>query len=174
LRGAIEAFLALEPKSWKGRGGAPLGADEARAGFARAMLAALASEGRLRIDSLELSGAPIAMGVILSSKNRAFYWKTAYDEVFAEFSPGVLLTLDISRKQQDDPKVDATDSCAIEGHPMIERLWPQRLALVDCLIAIRPGGGVWLKAWLIRRDLARRLKEIAKPLLFPLLGRKRS
>jgi CelD/BcsL family acetyltransferase involved in cellulose biosynthesis len=173
-RRASETFLALEPKNWKGRGGAPLGGDQARAAFARSMLANLANEGKARIDSLERAGAPVAMGVVLSSKDRAFYWKTAYDEGFAEFSPGVLLTLDISRKQQDDPKTAATDSCAIEGHPMIERLWTERLGLVDCLVAIGPGGARQLKAWLIQRDLERRLKEGAKRLLFPLLGRKRS
>jgi CelD/BcsL family acetyltransferase involved in cellulose biosynthesis len=171
---AIEAFLSLEQKNWKGRAGAPLGRDEARGAFARAMLAGLAGENKLRIDSLELSGAPIAMGVILSSQDRAFYWKTGYDEAFAEFSPGVLLTLDLSRKQQDDPKIATTDSCAIEGHPMIDRLWPDRLALVDWLVAIRPGGGIWLNAWLSNRRLVRRAKESLKPLLYRLLGRKRS
>jgi hypothetical protein len=138
------------------------------------MLASLAGENKLRIDSLELSGAPIAMGVILSSQDRAFYWKTGYDEAFAEFSPGVLLTLDLSHKQQDDPKIATTDSCAIEGHPMIDRLWPDRLALVDLLVAIRPGGGIWFNAWLSNRRLVRRAKESLKPLLYRLLGRKRS
>ena len=173
LADAVERFLALEPKSWKGRGGAPLVAEPERAAFARSMLSSLAAEGKLRIDSLENSGAPIAMGVVLFSTRRAFYWKTAYDEAFAEFSPGVLLTLDLSRKQQDDPMIEATDSCAIEGHPMIDRLWPQRLALVDCLLAIRPGA-FRPRLWLAQIMLIRRLKEAAKSVLFPLIGRKRS
>src|SRR5579872_709970 len=171
---AADAFLALEPRNWKGRAGAPLNAEPGRAAFARSALAALAAEGKLRIDSLECAGAPAAMGLILLSQDRAFYWKTAYDEAFAEFSPGVLLTLDISRKQQDDPRIAATDSCAIEGHPMIERLWPQRLELVDRLDALRPGGAWRLKLWLAERALARHAKDAAKRLLFPLLGRKRS
>jgi hypothetical protein len=100
--------------------------------------------------------------------------ETGYDESFAEFSPGVLLTLDLSQKQQDDPKIATTDSCAIEGHPMIDRLWPDRLALVDWLVAIRPGGGIWLNAWLSNRRLVRRAKQSLKPFLYRLLGRKRS
>lgn len=171
---AAETFLALEPKNWKGRGGAPLGADPGRAAFARAALAAFAAEGKLRVDSLELNGEPAAMGLILFSKDRAFYWKTAYDEAFAEFSPGVLLTLDLSRRQQDDPRIAATDSCAIAGHPMIERLWPRRLELVDGLVALRRGGAWRLKLWLAERALAGRAKETAKRLIFPLLGRKHS
>ena len=171
---ALEAFLTLETKSWKGRNGAPLGADEARARFARTMTAAMSSEGKLRFDALELAGQPIAMGVILFAKDRAFYWKTAYDEAFADFSPGVLLTLDISRRQQDDRAVAATDSCAIAGHPMIDRLWPQRLALVDCLVAIGPGGASRLRAWRAQSELGGRLKDVAKRLVYPLIGRKRS
>jgi CelD/BcsL family acetyltransferase involved in cellulose biosynthesis len=174
LGAASEAFLALEPKSWKGRGGAPLAADPARAAFARSTLAAFAAEGKLRIDSLELAGAPIAMAVLLTSKDRAFYWKTAYDEAFAEFSPGALLTLEVSRKQQNDPQIAATDSCAVAGHPMIERLWLERLALVDRLVALRPGGDWRLSLWLAKREQTRRFKEFAKRALFPLLGRKRT
>ena len=174
LAAASEAFLALEPKSWKGRAGAPLVADPAHAAFARAMLRGLADEGKLRIGSLELPDAPVAMGVVLSSQDRAFYWKTAYDEAFAEFSPGVLLTLDLSRRQEQDPKIAATDSCAIEGHPMIDRLWTQRLALEDRLVPLQPGGDWRVKLWLAKREHTRRLKELAKRALFPLLGRKRS
>jgi CelD/BcsL family acetyltransferase involved in cellulose biosynthesis len=174
LQRASEDFLALETKSWKGRAGAPLGADPARGAFARSMLKALAEEGKLRISVLELAGAPIAMGVVLSSNDRAFYWKTAYDEAFAEFSPGVLLTLDLSRALEDDPRIAMTDSCAIEGHPMIERLWPQRIALVDRLIELRPGGDWRIKLWLAERQQTHRFKELAKRALFPLLGRKRS
>jgi hypothetical protein len=112
--------------------------------------------------------------VLLTSKDRAFYWKTAYDEAFAEFSPGALLALDVSRKQQDDLQIAATDSCAIAGHPMIERLWLERLALVDGLVALRPGRDWRLNLWLAKREQTRRLKELAKRALFPLLGRKQT
>jgi|SRR5579863_353072 len=171
---AFEKFLALEAKGWKGRRGAPLAADSGRAAFARATASAMASEGKLRVDRLELGGATIAAGVILTAGDKAFYWKTAFDEGLAEYSPGVLLTLDLSRLQERDANVSLTDSCAIEGHPMIERVWPERLAFVDGLIAIRPGVEATLKLWLARRELARWAKESAKRLIYPLLGRKRS
>ena len=61
--------------------------------------------------------------LVLRSGDRAFYWKTAYDEAYAEYSPGVQLTLELSRAQQRDQRSSLTDSCAIEGHPMIDRLW---------------------------------------------------
>jgi CelD/BcsL family acetyltransferase involved in cellulose biosynthesis len=170
----IEKFLALESKGWKGRRGAPLAADPGRAAFARALAADLASQGQLRIDRLDLGKATIAAGVILVSKDRAYYWKTAFDESFAEYSPGVLLTIELSERQQRDTAIAMTDSCAIEDHSMINRLWPGRLSLADCLVAIRPGAAARLKRWAGRRDLARSAKEAVKSVLLPLIGRKRS
>jgi CelD/BcsL family acetyltransferase involved in cellulose biosynthesis len=170
----IERFLALESKGWKGRRGAPLATDPGRAAFARALASDLASQGRLRIDRLDLGEATIAAGVILVSKDRAFYWKTAFDESFAEYSPGVLLTIELSERQQHDAAIAITDSCAIEDHPMIDRLWPARLSLVDCLVAIRPDAEARLKRWAARRELTITAKEAVKSVVLPLIGRKRS
>jgi hypothetical protein len=34
--------------------------------------------------------------------------------------------------------IERADSCATENHPMIDRLWRERLALCDRLVALRP------------------------------------
>jgi CelD/BcsL family acetyltransferase involved in cellulose biosynthesis len=171
---AIEKFLALEARGWKGAQHTALGADAGLAAFTRSMLAGLARRGRLAVHLLELDGEALAIGVVLRAGDRAFYWKTAYDETYAEYSPGLQLTLELSRMQQRDPAIAATDSCAIEGHPMIDRLWTARLALVDCIIALRPGPALGLRIWLTAEITRRRLREAAKRLINPLRGRKRS
>jgi CelD/BcsL family acetyltransferase involved in cellulose biosynthesis len=171
---AVEQFLALEAKGWKGAQRTALGAQVSLAAFTRTMLADMARDGRLAIHLMELNGAVIAAALLLRANGRAFYWKTAYDESYAEFSPGVQLTLELSRAQQRDASIGATDSCAIEGHPMIDRLWPARLTLVDCVIATRPGRAPALALWQTGETARRRLKEIAKRLINPLRGRKRS
>jgi hypothetical protein len=171
---AIETFLALEGRGWKGAQHTALGADAGLAGFTRSMLADLAREGKLAIHFLELDGEALATGVMLRSGDRAFYWKTAYAESYAEYSPGLQLTLELSRMQQRDSTIAATDSCAIEGHPMIDRLWTARLPLVDCLVALRPGPARGLMLWLAAEMAKRRLKEAAKQVINPLRGRKRS
>jgi CelD/BcsL family acetyltransferase involved in cellulose biosynthesis len=171
---AIERFLALEARGWKGAQHTALGADAGLAAFTRSMLAGLAQRGQLAVHLLELDGEALAIGVVLRAGGRAFYWKTAYDETYAEYSPGLQLTLELSRMQQRDPAIAATDSCAIEGHPMIDRLWTARLALVDCVIALRPGPALGLRVWLAAEMARRRLREAAKRLINPLRGRKRS
>lgn len=170
----VEKFLNLEASGWKGAQHTALGGDARLAAFTRAMLAGLAGEGRLAIHTLELNGEALATGLMLRSGDRAFYWKTAYDEHYAEYSPGVLLTLELSRAQQRDASITTTDSCAIEGHPMIERLWPARLALADHVVATGPGARRRLALWLAAERAKLRLRELAKRAINPLRGRKRS
>ena len=60
----------------------------------------------------------------------AYSYKIAYDEDYARFSPGVLIELDNIARAFADDRIAWTDSCAMEGHPMIERLWTERRAIV--------------------------------------------
>ncbi len=138
------------------------------------MLARFAARGRLSVHSLALDGEPIAIGLVLRSGERAFYWKTAYDERFAEYSPGLQLALDLSRRLEREPGLALTDSCALSGHPMIERLWSGRLELADFALALRAGPAPGFALGLAALEAKERLKELAKRAVLPLLGRKRS
>ena len=60
---------------------------------------------------------PVAAMVMLGSGNTSWCWKIAYDETFAHYSPGVLLTLDATEALLADPAVAYADSCATGGHP---------------------------------------------------------
>jgi CelD/BcsL family acetyltransferase involved in cellulose biosynthesis len=170
----VEQFLALEAKGWKGAQRTALGLDADLVAFTRSMLAAFAAEGRLAIHLLELDGEAIAAGLVLRSGARAFYWKTAYDESYAEYSPGVQLTLELSRALEREAEVASTDSCAIEGHPMIGRLWPGRLKLADRLLPTRAGTSRRLAIWVEAERARTGLREFAKGVINPLRGRKRS
>jgi hypothetical protein len=141
---------------------------------ARAMLGAMARERRLAVHHKTLEGAAVAAGIALRAGDRAFYWKTAFDESLAPFSPGVQVTLTLSRAQLGDTTIASTDSCAIEGHPMIDRLWPGRLALEDFVVATRPGRAPGLALWLVGERTRRRFRDFAKRLINMLRGRRRS
>ena len=165
LRTAIERFLALEESGWKGRRETALLSDPGSSTFLRAMVRLMAREGKCRIDSLELDGRPIAMAIVLASHGRAYFWKTAYAEAFRSFSPGVQLTLDLTRVQLADPSILVTDSCAVADHPMIDRLWPDRQELVDFAIAVSPEAGHAAGRAMRRERLRRAVRETLKRLL---------
>jgi CelD/BcsL family acetyltransferase involved in cellulose biosynthesis len=132
---ALTDFMTLEAAGWKGRAGGAARAHAATEAFMCEAVTALAVKGDARIDRLIHDGHPIAASITLRSGNAAWFWKIAYDETFARSSPGVQLTLDLTRDLLADASLAQTDSCATAGHPMIDHLWAERLALADMLIA---------------------------------------
>ena len=49
-----------------------------------------------------------------------------------------MLSVVVTDDLLDDLSIVSTDLCATAGHPMIDHLWRERLALCDRLIAVRP------------------------------------
>ena len=131
----IEQFLALEARGWKGSAGSALACAGETAGLFRESMAAAAERGCLERLNLELDGQPIAMLASLITPPGAFSYKTAFDERFARFSPGVLLQLE-NLALLEHAGVRWVDSCAAPDHPMIDSLWRERRALGRFSIAI--------------------------------------
>ncbi|MCL9983625.1 MAG: GNAT family N-acetyltransferase [Erythrobacter sp.] len=131
----IAEFLALEVAGWKGAGGSALAsAGDTRALFEQS-LAGAAAAGRLERLALRLDGRAIAMLANFITLPGAYSFKTAFDEAYARFSPGLLLQLE-NLALLERPGLAWTDSCAVEGHPMIERLWRDKRRMVSRNIAI--------------------------------------
>jgi CelD/BcsL family acetyltransferase involved in cellulose biosynthesis len=136
---AIETFLALEASGWKGKRGTALVQDDGDASFVRRATTALAEVSQCEIVSLRAGDTPVAAAIVLRHQDRAFYFKIGIDERFAKFSPGVQLTLDLTRHLCADPAIATADSTATPDHPMINPIWRGRFAIGDVLIPLRPG-----------------------------------
>ena len=135
---ATEDFLALEVSGWKGNAGTAAACDEAILDFVKSAVAALAGEHKIAIDRLVLDGQPAAVGITLRSGDAAWFWKIAYDESLARYSPGVALIALVTERLASDATIVCADSCATADHAVINRTWSERLALHDLLIAVRP------------------------------------
>ncbi|WP_420606074.1 GNAT family N-acetyltransferase [Novosphingopyxis sp.] len=131
----IDAFLALEAAGWKGQGQSALGSQDSTRALFHDMLGAMARDGRLELLSFSFESAPIAMLVNLRSGDGVFSFKTAFDESFARFSPGVLLQIE-NYALLDRPGFGWADSCAAPDHPMIDSLWTERRAIGRVSVAI--------------------------------------
>ena len=134
---ALETFLALEASGWKARRGTALVQDEGDAAFIRRATLALAATGQCEIITLSAGETPVAAGIVLRHKDRAFFFKLGVDERFARYSPGVQLTLELTRHLCADPAIRFADSTAAPDHPMINPIWRGRLAIGDVLIPLR-------------------------------------
>jgi CelD/BcsL family acetyltransferase involved in cellulose biosynthesis len=139
---AVEIFLNLEASGWKAKRGTALMQDDGDAGFVRRAAVALAQIGQCEIVSLRAGDTPVAAAVVLRHQDRAFYFKLGVDERFAKLSPGVQLTLDLTRHLCADPAIAMADSTAGADHPMINPIWRGRLAIGDVLIPLRRGDPV--------------------------------
>ncbi|MFL6792691.1 MAG: GNAT family N-acetyltransferase [Bradyrhizobium sp.] len=135
---ALETFLVLEVSGWKGKRGTALVQDEGDAAFIRGATTTLAETAQCEIVTLRAGDTPVAAAIVLRHQSRAFYFKLGVDERFAKFSPGVQLTLDLTRHLCRDPAIASADSTASPDHPMINPIWRGRLAIGDVLIALRP------------------------------------
>ena len=171
VRDAVEQFLTLESSGWKGRSGALL-AHPALSAFSRGATRLLAREGKCRVARLTLAGRPLAMGVVIESRGRAYFWKIAFDEEFRAQAPGIHLLYELTRAQAARADIDMTDSCAIANHPMIDRFWPDRVAICD--VAVQTRGAAAFGAARRFDALRRGLRAGAKRLFLRVLGRKAS
>jgi hypothetical protein len=138
IAAAIEVFLALEASGWKARRGTALRQDEGDAGFIRHATQGLAETGQCEIVTLHAGDTPVAAAIVLRHQDRAFYFKLGIDERFSRFSPGVQLTLDLTRHLCADAVLATADSTASADHPMINPIWRGRLKIGDVLIPLRP------------------------------------
>jgi CelD/BcsL family acetyltransferase involved in cellulose biosynthesis len=136
---AIETFLVLEASGWKGARGTALAQNDGDISFIRRATTALAASGQCEIVTLTAGDTPVAAGIVLRHQDRAFFFKIGVDERFAKFSPGVQLTLELTRHLCTDPSIASADSTASPDHPMINPIWRGRFAIGDVLIPLRPG-----------------------------------
>jgi CelD/BcsL family acetyltransferase involved in cellulose biosynthesis len=165
---AIESFLALEASGWKGERGTALLKVEGDAAFIRRATKALAERCQCEIVTMRAGETAVAAGIVLRHQNRAFFFKLGIDERFAKYSPGVQLTLDLTRHLCADPQIASADSTATPDHPMINPVWRGRLAIGDVLIPLRQNDPVvpLIQAALVMRqfalDIARRAAHFVR------------
>jgi CelD/BcsL family acetyltransferase involved in cellulose biosynthesis len=164
---ATEIFLKLEASGWKGQRGTALIQSPGDAAFIRRATVALGDQDQCEIVTLRAGETPVAAGIVLRHDSRAFFFKLGVDERFAKFSPGVQLTLELTRHLCADPRVTSADSTARPDHPMINPIWRGRFAVGDVLIPLRRNDPVVtaIHAALVARQTLRDLARYAVRML---------
>jgi len=170
----VDGLLELEANGWKGKRGTAIASNEAAAQSFWQICENLQATGKLRFWQLTLNGKVIASLFGKIEGKRGWIVKIAYDEAFARFSPGVLLIINVTQALFAEGGVRLVDSCAIPGHPMIDRIWRERIAMVDVLIAPAHVSGFRFAAVGAAIKLRGDLRERAKSLFYAITKRKRS
>lgn len=89
----FERFLEMEQTGWKGARGSAIACDPTVKDFYRRALSQAAAAKQLRVYSLEVGDELVAMEIGLTVNGQRYYSpKVSYNERFAKYSPGQLLT----------------------------------------------------------------------------------
>lgn len=142
----IEEFLDLEANGWKGRCGGALACSPENRRFALEALTAAFAKNRLVLHGLDFEGRPIARHCHLLAGEGAFFYRTAFDEEFAYYSPGVLAGLHGMREFQAMPDVKWADSISDPANPVVNRLWKDRRTMQNLVVGIGAWGEFWASA----------------------------
>jgi hypothetical protein len=133
----IDEFLRVEASGWKGQRGSALASSEADRRYFTEIATSAFRRGRLLMLGLNFDGLPIARRCAFVAGEGSFAFKTAYDEEFADFSPGAILEMDSIRQLQTLPAVRWMDSCATPDNVLVNRLSNDRKTIQSLAV----GGG---------------------------------
>jgi hypothetical protein len=158
----FDDFCGLEAAGWKGKRGSAIANDPNLKTCLREALGNLSRSGHLRFWSITLDGKAIASMFAQVIGGKAWLGKIAFDESHAKYSPGVLQILDATEALFNEGGIDIVDSCAIPGHPMIDNIWRDRIAMADVLIGIPNMPSSRFKAMLAAENFRRRTRDTAK------------
>ncbi len=166
----IAEFLALEASGWKGRRGSALASTPGNLRYASAMLAEAHRRGRLQMVGIDCGGRPVSRCCNLIAGEGSYAWRTAYDERYAEYSPGVMAEIESMRAFHALPGVSWMDSITDPGNAMLNRLWPHRRTMQSVLVGAGAWGEMWVSMLPMMRWAARRVKAAAGSLGFDRSG----
>jgi CelD/BcsL family acetyltransferase involved in cellulose biosynthesis len=160
----IERFLLLEVGGWKGRAGGALASDEANLRFGREVLGEAHRRGRLHMVGIDCERRPVARRVTILAGAGSYAFRTAYDESYASYSPGVLAELLCLREFHKLEGVQWMDSYTDPDNPTVNRMWKDRRAMQSLAVGVGAWGELWvsmlpLLRWIrlqIRREKPRR------------------
>lgn len=162
IRVALDEFLHLENKGWKGKKKTSLVADRHRAAFAREAVQNLADLDRVRIHSLQLDGKVIASLIVFVMAGESYTWKTTFDEEYSALSVGKLLMQQTTEWQLDDFNTIRTDSCAIPDHPIMSRFWKERCEMGTIIVGTSPNSDKDVRQVTKQLDIYRSSKNLAR------------
>lgn len=143
IGGEIERFLLLEVSGWKGKAGGAFASSEANSRFGREVLGEAHRRGRLHIVGIDAERHPVARRVTLLAGDGAYAFKTAYDESYAAYSPGVLAELACLREFHKLERARWMDSYTEPGNPTVNRMWKDRRTMKSIAVGVGAWGELW-------------------------------
>ncbi len=168
---AFEAFIGLELAGWKGRRATALYNHKKITAFSREIAARLAVAGACEIVEMRHGARIVASLILFGRGGDRVTWKIAFAEDLYKASPGQQVMIEATLALLKRKAFVRADSLAVRDHPMINRLWPDRLAIKDVTIALDRNGTRELARTIAAKQRRDRWRALAKRLVAPLRTR---
>src|SRR2546421_9843735 len=130
----IDEFLQIEASGWKGQSGSALASSDGGRRYFREIVPSALHRRRLVMLGLHFDGHPTAPRRPFVAGEGSFAFKTAYDEEFADFSPGAMLEMDSLRQLRALHGVRWMDSCASTDNLLVNRVSNDRKTIQSVVI----------------------------------------
>jgi CelD/BcsL family acetyltransferase involved in cellulose biosynthesis len=153
----IEQFIALEASGWKAAAGGAFACSQSGLRFGREVLGEAARRGRLHMVGIDCDARAIARRFTLLAGEGGYAFKTAYDERYAAYSPGVLAELLRIRALHRLAPLAWADSYTDPENATASRMWKERRDLQHVAVALGAWGDFWLSMLPLARWTARRV-----------------
>jgi CelD/BcsL family acetyltransferase involved in cellulose biosynthesis len=141
-----DEFLRLEASGWKARVGSALACREDDRKFVAATFPEAFRRGRLVITGLDLDGRPLARHCMIAAGEGAFTFKIAYDEAYAQCSPGLVAEVDNVRQFMENPGPRWVDSNTARENTSYGRVWKDRRTFQRVAVGLRGRGRIAVAA----------------------------
>jgi len=136
VKSALQCFLELEAKGWKGKNKTALKSNANTESFCRQAVASMSDNGNCRIDSILLEGTVITSLITFENNGHFYPWKICYDEDFYKYSPGNLLATHATAQMAAEKNFKGLDSLAAEYNENTRHLWPDDKELRTMIIGL--------------------------------------
>ncbi len=134
----IDEFLQLEHSGWKGKNQSSFLARSEDTEFFVNLAHSAFANNAMNFFRLTLDGRAIAYTFDLLGKPYGYGTKSAYDEAYRAYTPGILLIYESLKYYLTREEFDIIDSCTAPDNMMLNDLWPDRREITS-LALLRSG-----------------------------------
>jgi CelD/BcsL family acetyltransferase involved in cellulose biosynthesis len=158
LEAWTQEFMRLEASGWKGRAGSALACRDDDRRFVAETFGEAFRRGRLQITGLDLDGRALARHIMLAAGEGAFTLKIAFDETYANCSPGILAEVDNVRQFMQTPGARWIDSNTAPENRTTGRVWKDRRTMQRIAVGLHGAGRLAVAALPLMRLTKRWLR----------------
>jgi hypothetical protein len=131
----IDGFFAMEDTGWKHDNASSILSCPTETALYSRMIKQAFDDGELNFTRLCIDDRPIAYTLDVTARPYGFCLKSAIDQDYRKYSPGVLMEYETLKFYSEQSDCTLLDSCTAPDNAMLNELWPHQKPIMDLVIA---------------------------------------